>query len=440
MSVGAPCRGGYNRVEVAVPSRSCVSSLVLALAATAASLRAQTAPAPAPKPATPNPSAAGTPSRSKSTTAAGSSASRSAQAETFDSLVAKAAAARDANRTAEAIRLYQRAVALRPDWDEGVWWQGALLYESKKYDEARRAFTRFLELKNASGPGFVMRGLCAFQAKDWPAAAEDLSQGLGLGLGGNSELLRAARFSLGVAQTKDGQFVLALQPLSLLARTQPETPATLDAIGLAMLQMPMTPDEIPEPRREFVRRVGQAGYLDLRLKRDEAAKAYADLVRTYPDAPGVHYAYGVFLMAAEPEKGLAELRRETELKPDNVLAWLQIAFELLQRGDYPSAKEAAAKAVALAPSLFAAHNAYGRALVELGDLESGIPELEEAARLAPESPEMQFALARAYAKAGRTEDSNRARAAFATLDRKRREKRTGGARGGVASEPETAQP
>jgi predicted Zn-dependent protease len=63
--------------------------------------------------------------------------------------------------------------------------------------------------------------------------------------------------------------------------------------------------------------------------------------------------------------------------------------------------------------------------VETGALERGIVELETAARLAPESPEMFFALARAYTKAGRKEDATRARATFAELDRKRREKREG---------------
>ena len=63
--------------------------------------------------------------------------------------------------------------------------------------------------------------------------------------------------------------------------------------------------------------------------------------------------------------------------------------------------------------------------VETGALARGIVELETAAKLAPESPEMHFALARAYAKAGRKEDAERARATFAELDRKRREKKEG---------------
>ena len=62
-------------------------------------------------------------------------------------------------------------------------------------------------------------------------------------------------------------------------------------------------------------------------------------------------------------------------------------------------------------------------------------ELETAATLAPDSPEMFFSLARAYAKAGRKEDADRARATFAELDKKRREQRDGLAAAGKDARP-----
>lgn len=129
------------------------------------------------------------------------------------------------------------------------------------------------------------------------------------------------------------------------------------------------------------------------------------------------------LLTTEPDKGLAELRRETEVQPDAVFAHLEIAFELLRRGDHAGARTAAERAVGLAPGLFAAQNALGRALVELGEIERGTAALEAATRLAPDSPEMHFSLARAYAKAGRKQDADRERAIFAELERMRRAQR-----------------
>ena len=63
----------------------------------------------------------------------------------------------------------------------------------------------------------------------------------------------------------------------------------------------------------------------------------------------------------------------------------------------------------LAPGLFAAHNALGRALFETGQIERGIAELEEAVRLAPESRQARATLAGAYAP-GRPRRGRRARA------------------------------
>ena len=128
---------------------------------------------------------------------------------------------------------------------------------------------------------------------------------------------------------------------------------------------------------------------------------------------------GVFLLRNGEAGGLAALRRELEVKPDNVMACLEIAFELNLRGEYEDARPPAEKAVELAPRLFAAQNALGRVLVELGEIEEGIRHLEEAVRLAPESPEMHFALGRAYARAGRMEDAARTRATFTDLEAKR---------------------
>ena len=64
----------------------------------------------------------------------------------------------------------------------------------------------------------------------------------------------------------------------------------------------------------------------------------------------------------------------------------------------------AEKVVGLAPNSFAAHNALGRIMLEVGDVPRATKELEGAVRLAPDSPECRFALSRAYARAGRKQD------------------------------------
>jgi tetratricopeptide (TPR) repeat protein len=336
----------------------------------------------------------------------------------FDSVSRRAAAAREGNQLPEAIRLYRQGVRLRPRWDEGWWYLATLLYETDRYREAREAFRRFLALKPDAGPGWALRGLCDFRVGDFDQALAHIDKGLKLGV--SADILRVARYHQALLLVRAGQFELATPVLTVLARNEEESAGLVEAIGLMMLRMPLFPADVPEARRALVRQAGHAGYLHLSRRGEEAAKAFAELVEAFPREPWVHYAYGVSLLASDAAKGLAELRRETEVQPGAVYAHLEIAFELLRQGDNEGARAAAERAKALAPGLFAARNALGRALVELGEVDRGTSELEAAVRLAPDSPEMHYSLARAYAKAGRKEDAARERATFAELERKRR--------------------
>jgi predicted Zn-dependent protease len=55
--------------------------------------------------------------------------------------------------------------------------------------------------------------------------------------------------------------------------------------------------------------------------------------------------------------------------------------------------------------------------LEAKDTQRAIEELERGAALDPESAPIQFALARAYQRAGRADDAERARQQFLKLDR-----------------------
>jgi tetratricopeptide (TPR) repeat protein len=339
--------------------------------------------------------------------------------ETFESAARRAQAAREGNRDAEAIGAYQAALALRPEWDEGLWYLGSLLYQSGRREEADAAFARFLQVKPQAGPGWVLRGFCAFESGDYKAAAERLHRGLGFGLGGNAELDTLARLRLALALVKTYEFELALQPLTILARAAPGKPEVVSAVGLALLRMALLPSEIPAERLDLVQKTGRAGALHLADRGSDAERAYAELVAAYPNEPWVHYAQGVFLLRTDSERAVAALKAELQVNPRNVFACLDIAFELLKLQRNEEARAVAERAVELSPTLFATHAALGRALVETGEVDRGIRELEQAASLAPESAEVHFALARAYARAGREQEAARERAELARHEQER---------------------
>ncbi len=343
----------------------------------------------------------------------------------FEEVARKANEARDKDRLDEAIRWYREGARLRPRWDEGLWYLATLLYEQDRFAEARDAFQRFLVVKPEAGPAWALQGMCEFRLKEYDAALQSLQKGTELGYGTNTAVQRAAWFHLSMLLVRAGQFELAVRPLTFLARSEPESQGLVEAAGLMLLRVAKLPDEIEAGERELVTLAGRAAYAHLSRSGEEARRRFADLIERFPSAPNVHYAHAIFLLGSDSSAALAEFRKEIEIQPRSVFAHLDLAFELIRRGDFAEALAPATEAVRLAPQLFAAHNALGRVLVETGSLEPGIVELETAARLAPESPEMHFALARAYAKAGRKDDAARARATFAELDRKRREKREG---------------
>ncbi|MFN8090680.1 MAG: tetratricopeptide repeat protein [Vicinamibacteria bacterium] len=359
---------------------------------------------------------------------------QAAPAESFDALAARAKAAFAASRDAEALDAYKAALALKPDWDEGLWYVATILYQSGRRAEADAAYGRFLAVKPQVGAGWVLRGFCAFETGDYKGAASLLHRGLGLGLGGNKELDTLGRLRLAMSLVKTFEFELALQPLTVLSRSAAEDPRVLDTAGLAILRTAMLPEEIPADRKDLVRRAGRAAVLHFADRSTEAEKAYAEVVEAYPKEPWIRYAQGVFYLRTDSERAVEALRGELEVNPTNVHACLDIAFELLKLQRFDEAQGAAERAVLMAPSLFASHVALGRALVEKGDLERGIGELQRALLLAPEAPEVHFALARAYAKAGREEDAAKERAEFARLEQAR------AAAGGSTAAPAEPRP
>jgi tetratricopeptide (TPR) repeat protein len=172
---------------------------------------------------------------------------------------------------------------------------------------------------------------------------------------------------------------------------------------------------------------------------DASRKFFGELVANYPDDPNVHYSYGVFILPQDAETALKEFQRAHELDPNHQPAMVQMAFEYLKRRDYDAALPLAEKSVALAPRMFPARNVLGRVLLELGQIERAIHELEEGVRLAPVSPDMHFALARAYTRAGRKADADRENEIFKKLEEKYNQqtetKQTDGVKGTATPKP-----
>jgi tetratricopeptide (TPR) repeat protein len=121
-------------------------------------------------------------------------------------------------------------------------------------------------------------------------------------------------------------------------------------------------------------------------------------------------------LANDSDKALEEWNAELAISPEHPQALVSIAAEYLKRGEYQTALPSAEKSVEVSPNYFAAHAILGQILAE-GDLDvpRGMRELETAVRLAPWQPQVHFALATAYARAGRKADAAKEREEFMRL-------------------------
>ena len=100
-------------------------------------------------------------------------------ASSFEQLSRAAEQARNQNHDDEAIALYQRALKLQSEWDEGLWNLSSLLYEKERYAEARDRLRHFVADQPKAGMGWALLGLSEFQTREYARALDHLRQEIG---------------------------------------------------------------------------------------------------------------------------------------------------------------------------------------------------------------------------------------------------------------------
>jgi predicted Zn-dependent protease len=234
-----------------------------------------------------------------------------------------------------------------------------------------------------------------------------------------------ARYHAAILMARIEQFEQALETLGEFANEGNDNPRVIEAMGIATLRMPLLPSETPPERREMILMAGRASYLMATRNTAGAEAAFKMLVTRSPETPNVHYANGVFLLQEQPDRAIEEFKRELEVQPGHAWSLMQMAYEYVKRSDSATALTWAKQAVAAAPNAFPARKVLGQALLETGDVEGAIRELQIGLKLAPQSPGLHFTLARAFQRAGRLEDADRERQEFTRLDRIARTRKSG---------------
>jgi tetratricopeptide (TPR) repeat protein len=338
--------------------------------------------------------------------------------ESFQQLAQQAAEAQRQGQSAEALRLYLRALRLRRKWPDGWRNVGILLADRKEYARAEAAFRNLLDIEPKNGAGWARLGLCEFEQGHYDDAYRHIRYGGTLGVG-DADLESVSLYYAAMAMIVKGEFEVAQTPLDRLAHYGVGDQDVILAFGLAALRIASLPEKLNAEERVLALRVGKITFDAIHAPLADTAAAFNQLLAEFPRTPGLHYAFGNSLFSAgHLEQALEEMQKELELNRDHTLALLQSALILVRLNQPDRGLPYAERAVRLGPGSFTTHYVYGWALYKVGQNERAIPELEQAVKLEPKSALLHYALSQAYARAARKEDAARERETFARLSQK----------------------
>ncbi len=325
-------------------------------------------------------------------------------ASTFSDLATHASAARNANDLPKAMELYRQALSVDSSWQEGWWYLGSLSYDTDQFENGRDALQHFVDLNAGAAPGWALLGLCEFETGKYSPSLEHIEHALSLGVG-NDQMTSVLRFHEALLLTRNENFDTALQKYAAFINTTATNPEVLLGIGLAATRQAKLPSKVPASDEELLTEIGKAVFYTMANRQSDAEQAYAELLRRFGNAPRVHYVYGVFLLANDPAKAVAEFKRELQISPDSAPASAMLAWLYLQQDDPASALPFSETAALHDPKSALSQLVLGRSLAETGDLKRGIEHLEQAVTLDASNLETHLALATAYSKAGRKQET-----------------------------------
>jgi len=335
----------------------------------------------------------------------------------FQAAVRQGESAQNAGRLDEATNAYQLALGLRPDWNDAWRRLGTIAYMRGRYSEAAADLQKAVKTQPKQADAWTLLGLSEFEVKDYKNALLHLERGSELGFGANAAGVKFAKYHLALLLNVEGQFDRATNLLIPETNPGPLLQEIQFVLGLALLRIPLLPEQVNPGQRALVTQAGELAGLLSQRHYDEAFSIFEAMLREHPDTPFLHYAYGASLAnISEFERAEVQLREEIRLNPDSPLPYVRLASVLVAVHQPESAMSVAKQAVALAPRSPDAHYILGRSALELGTLDVAIAELEVARQLAPGSPAVHFNLARAYSKAKRFSDAERERAEFERLN------------------------
>ncbi|MGH9632284.1 MAG: tetratricopeptide repeat protein [Bryobacteraceae bacterium] len=292
-----------------------------------------------------------------------------------------------ANRTAEAVKIYNRALKLAPD-NPGLLLNLGLAYlKQEDYARARPLFARVVSVDSGH---------------------------------------RQARELLATTRLYTDEVDLAVAELEGLRKTEPADSGILYFLSIGYLKQGQR-EKARHTMDEMFRKAlnpAQANFLQGKAFYEStlfenAERAFTKARTLDPELPGVHLELG---------KTYVSLRKSEEAERSLMLALDQNPYDpeanyflgaLLAQGEKPErGLPYLEKALAAKPDFWGAYYYMGKAKLQMDAAAAALPLLEKAAQLNPEESSVYYQLARALKAAGRDAEARQAADKVTALKRK----------------------
>jgi predicted Zn-dependent protease len=238
-------------------------------------------------------------------------------------------------------------------------------------------------------------------------------------LGADESVRNIGEYHLALLLNQHGDADGALLLLSSLYLRGVRSEDLQVALGLALLRVPIFPSELDPSRDALVHDAGSLAALLANKQVEKADISFREMLTQYPKVQFLHYAYGGMLASqGHDEEAKAQFKAETDLNPDNALAYLEWSFVCMKAKDYPEAVRLSRRATELNSESFLGHYILGNSLLSSGDPTAARQELEMAEKLAPGAPDIRYSLSRAYARLGEPALAKQEQQQFLALQRK----------------------
>ncbi|MGA9670342.1 MAG: tetratricopeptide repeat protein, partial [Terracidiphilus sp.] len=313
----------------------------------------------------------------------------------IDSLRKQALEEGEAGKTDAAIRDYQRALELQPEWKEGLWNLGMLLYSSDRFAEAKANFQKVVEFAPNVGTAWSLLGLSEYETRDYDNALTHLEKSRTLGIKDDEEIARVSSYHLGILWIRAGEFERASELLLATFGTGIVSPQAKIALGLALLRVPLLPEQLNPSSEALVLAAGGAATSGV----DEPSRLAA-LLPANPDVPYLRFAYGLALAKAGKEReALEQMLAETKISPGSSATWIEVSRLALRQGAMDESLKAGQEAVRLSANDKDAHEMLAQALEAAGKHEQAAAERKFVAPALAGHPTIEQRMIALYANA-----------------------------------------